>query len=228
MKLSQKHPKELSDYFHTFNSDNIQYYESLNYFLDKIKNIPGCIIECGIGRGRSLVAISHLIFKLNIKKNFYALDSFEGFDFISDYDKSFRNPKKGQWSKSPNQKISYNIKFIKKVLKFHLHKKNKINIEFIKGYVEKTLPKLKKKIHKISFINCDVDLYNGHKAVLENLWNKLSVNGIIYFDDVYFKDKKRLAFPGAKKAVIDFFKTKKNYKKLICPFRKILVIIKTY
>ena len=53
----------------------------------------------------------------------------------------------------------------------------------MKGYIEKSLLKYNK-FNKVSFIHCDVDLYLPHKAILENLWTKLSKNGIILFDDI--------------------------------------------
>ena len=64
-------------------------------------------------------------------------------------------------AKSPDKKYKYNIDFIKRILKSHLYKKNKHPIKFVKGFIESKLPKFKK-INKISFIHCDVDLYLPH------------------------------------------------------------------
>ena len=224
MKYAIKQHKELSDYFHSFNSDNIQYYESLKYFLLKTKKIKGDILEFGIGRGRSIIATCHLINEYKIKKNFLAFDSFEGFGNISYHDKSYRNPKKGQWALSPKRQFKYSIKNIKKIISLHIYKNNFKNVKLIKGFVEDSLPKKIKNINSISFINLDLDLYSGHKVVLEETFKKLSKHGLIYFDDIIPKDKKP-PFPGAYVAVREFFKNKK-IRKFECKLRKNLVIQK--
>ena len=218
-----QHP-ELNDYFHAFNSENIQYYDSLKNYLPKTVNVKGSILEFGIGRARSVITTCHLINEYKIKKNYIAFDSFEGFGNISSNDKSYRDPKIGDWSCSPKNQFKYTKGNVKKIVSYHIHKKNFQNVKFIKGFVENTLPKEMKKINSISFINLDLDLYSGHKIVLENTWEKLSKNGLIYFDDV-IPGRKSDPFPGAAIAVKEFFKNKK-IKRFICNLRKNLIIQK--
>lgn len=218
-----QHP-ELNDYFHAFNSENIQYYDSLKNYLPKTINVKGSILEFGIGRARSVITTCHLINEYKIKKNYIAFDSFEGFGNISSNDKSYRDPKIGDWSNSPKNQFKYTKGNVKKIVSYHIHKKNFQNVKFIKGFVENTLPKEMKKINSISFINLDLDLYSGHKIVLENTWEKLSKNGLIYFDDV-IPGRKSDPFPGAAIAVKEFFKNKK-IKRFICNLRKNLIIQK--
>jgi hypothetical protein len=222
----QKHPKDLNDHYHLFNSNNIKYFESIKKYLEKTKSVKGSILEFGVGRGRSTIAICYLIQELKLKKKFIAMDSFSGFNFITKEDSSFRKTKTGEWACSPNQKLSYNKKFIKKVLNIHIYKKNFKNAELVKGYVEVELQKLIKRIKKISFINLDLDLYSGHKNTLSHCWDKLSINGIIYFDDIIL-DLKESPFPGAYLAYKEFFKNKKKQVKVYkCPYRKNLIIKK--
>ena len=228
MKYSIKQHIKVDDHFHVFNSDNIQYFESIKKYIIETKNVDGDIVECGIGRGRSLISLCYLKNELKLNKKIYAFDSFDGFGNISKYDQSPRKPKNKDWSHSPHKKIKYTKRFIEKVIKLHIHKDNQVKFKLIKGFVERTLPIYSKKIKKISFINCDVDLYNGHKSVLENLWINLSKNGIIYFDDVFQKKKKKLSFPGARIAYDEFFKSmnKKNYKEIIDIKRGNLIVKK--
>ena len=214
----------LSDFFHAFNSDNLQYYDSIKFYLSKTLKVKGDILEFGIGRGRSLIAICHLINEFKIKKKFIAFDSFKGFDYISLKDKSYRNPKKGEWSASPKKEFSLTKKNIKKIISNHIFKKNFKDVRLVKGFVEETLEKEIKKIKLISFINLDLDLYSGHKTVLENSFDKLSKNGLIYFDDIVLGERNP-PFPGPLVAVNEFFKNKK-VKKYICPLRKNLIIKK--
>ena len=228
MKYSIKQHRNANDYFHIFNSDNIQYFESIKKYILETKYVKGDIVECGVGRGRSLIALCYLKNELKLKKKIFAFDSFEGFDFINKKDKSFRNPKKKDWSHSPNQKIKYSKKFINKIIKLHIYKKNYVKFQLIKGFVEKTLPIHKTKIKKISFINCDVDLYSGHKSVLQNLWNNLSKEGVIYFDDIFPNKNKNISFPGAKIAFDNFFNkiNKNEFRKIVDIQRGNLVVKK--
>ena len=228
MKYSIKQNKKANDFFHIFNSDNIQYFESLKKYIIETKSLKGDIVECGVGRGRSLIALCYLKNELKLKKKIFCFDSFEGFGFISKNDISPRKPKKGEWSHSPNQKIKYTKNFIKKVIKIHIHKKNFVKYELVKGFVEKTLPIYKKKLKKISFINCDVDLYSGHKSILNNLWDNILKGGIIYFDDIFPKKKNKLSFPGARIAYDNFFKkkNKNEFQEIIDSKRGNLVVKK--
>jgi hypothetical protein len=223
MRYKIKQHKNLNDYFHAFNSNNIQYYDSLKYFLLKTKKVKGDILEFGIGRGRSMIATCHIMNEYNINKKYFAFDSFKGFGKISDEDKSHRNPKIGEWAFSPKKKFKYNIKNIRKILSYHLYKNNFKKIKFIKGFVEDSIKKYK--FNSISFINLDLDLYSGHKTVLENCFEKLSKYGMIYFDDIVLKNKK-VPFPGAYIATKEYFKNKKNIKKYYCKLRNCLVIQK--
>ena len=226
MKYSMKQPKDLNDYYHSFNSDNIQYYESLKNFLSLSLKAKGDILEFGIGRGRSLIATCHLINELKIKKKLIAFDSFQGFDFINEKDNSFRRSKKNDWSSSPKGQFKYSEQSLKKVINKHIYKNNFKKVIFIKGYVEETLPNYIKNIKSISFINLDLDLYSGHKTVLENTFEKLSKNGIIYFDDIMPGVKlKNSPFPGAYLSFKEFFQ-KKKIKKFTCKFRGNLIIQK--
>ena len=76
MKYVQYQPKDLNDHYHAFNSDNMQYFESLKYFLLKTLNVKGDILEFGVGRGRSLIATCYLINEYKLNKKFIAFDSF--------------------------------------------------------------------------------------------------------------------------------------------------------
>ena len=73
----------------------------------------------------------------------------------------------------------------------------------IKGNITKTLPKFLKENSnkKFSLINLDVDVYEPTKVILENIYDKLSNNGIIIFDDYN-------SVKGETDAVNDFFKSR--------------------
>ncbi len=75
----------------------------------------------------------------------------------------------------------------------------------IKGFFEDTLDN--DKLEQISFLNLDVDLYQSYKVCLEKLYPKISSGGVITFDE-YFRES--FAFPGAMKAIEEFFSGRKD------------------
>ena len=88
-------------------------------------------------------------------------------------------------------------------IKKNLIKKNFFsNLKLVKGDVIQTLNK--QKIKKISFVILDLDLYEPTLFVLNNIWDKMSKNGLIFLDN--YK-----VFKGETKAVDEFVK-KKNIK----------------
>lgn len=76
-----------------------------------ICSLPGSIVECGVGRGRSLLIISALNTLYGRseggQRDIWAFDSFAGFDEPSVEDASVRNPLKGEWSCSPSGLYEY-------------------------------------------------------------------------------------------------------------------------
>jgi hypothetical protein len=114
-------PKELNDYFHCYNSNNVLNVIYWWKFFEMILSVQGDIVECGVGRGRSLITITSLCNYLELsgspiqRRKIFALDSFEGFPEPTENDFSIRNPKKGDWNKSPNQQFEYSINEISKV-----------------------------------------------------------------------------------------------------------------
>ena len=70
---------------------------------------------------------------------------------------------------------------------------------------------------KISFLHLDMDVYQPTKFALDNLYNKVSKNGIILIDDFY-------GVKGATRATKEFIR-KKNLKLQNLPYNKRLNFI---
>ena len=64
------------------------------------------------------------------------------------------------------------------------------------------------KIGSIFSVLIDCDLYQSHLDVLNFVWPKLNRGGYIYFDEYY-----SLKFAGARIAIDEFFKNKKEKPK---------------
>ena len=50
-----RHPQDVNDYYHCFNSSNVLNVIYWWTFFEIINDIKGDIVECGVGRGRSLI-----------------------------------------------------------------------------------------------------------------------------------------------------------------------------
>ena len=76
--------------------------------------------------------------------------------------------------------------------------------------------KKKNNIGKISLLICDTDFYDSSKIILEKLYSKVVNGGIIIFDDYGM-------WSGQKKAVDNFFKSKKKHIFQIDAFASFMV-----
>jgi hypothetical protein len=200
---------ELPDFSKSFQYENNFYLSSdvnrmakvmAHYDLFKHTiDVPGAIVECGVFKGASLVRFAAFRYLLTnpLAKKIIGFDAFGEFpetDF--DGDKKWREK---FVTDSGEQGIGE-----EQLLQILKHKKCDENVDLIKGDVVKTIPEYLKKHPelKISFLNIDVDVYEPTKAALEHLYPLVSKGGVILLDDY------ANVFPGANKAVDDYFKDK--------------------
>ena len=132
---------------------------SINYADDE-----GYWLEFGIHEGETIIYTAGC--KLgNPKFKIYGFDSFEGLpeDWVGDNTKEKFNLQ----GKIPNHLLQYP------------------NIEIVKGWFDKSLPKFIKEqnINKISFLNIDSDLYSSANTVLTLLTPYFKGECVIHFDE---------------------------------------------
>ena len=168
---------------------NIPYYHSL---MQMIKDVPGSVVECGVGKGRTFLYFSHLINDENIGRKLWGFDSFEGFPQPTVEDMSPRNPKKGEWSGVSQEDIKCILRSAGLPQKFI-----DTNIVLVKGYVEETLQKYDGQ--PIALLHIDLDLYSGYKHVLDTLVGFVAEGGMVVFDEYGERN-----WPGATQAVDEF------------------------
>jgi|TARA_R100000482_G_C5130891_1_gene151816 hypothetical protein len=152
-----------------------------NYY--NINSIQGDIVECGVWRGGYSVFLSHL-FK---DRTIWVCDSFEGFQSLKDakYNKlTYSDPINGlteRFQKGNNMGMDVSLLDVQNVFKqFNLENDPRIN--FVKGFVNKTLPNIN--INKIALLRIDVDGYSPTREVLDYLYDKVEKGGMIIFDDL--------------------------------------------
>ena len=169
-----------------------------HYELFKLSSkIPGCIIECGVFKGVSLIRFSTFL-KL-LKKSNKKIIAFDAFGKHPTTKISSDHKRRNELLSHGKEAISE--KQLMKVLKLKGLEKN---IELIRGDITETVPRYLKSNPKlkISLLNLDVDFYEPSISILENFYPKLSKGGILMLDDYgiwdgetmaadeYFADKK--------------------------------------
>lgn len=198
---------ELPDFKRAFEYENNFYLSSDVNRLAKVVahselfrktiDLPGDIVECGVFKGAAFVrfaALRQLFCNPSAKRmiGFDAFGEFPSTEFGND-----QKPRQKFIDDSGEQGIG-----IDQLIKVLEHKGVSKNVELVKGDVCKTLPAYleKRPELRISFLNIDVDVYEATKACLDHLFPCVVRGGVILLDDYVS------AFPGANKAVEDYFK----------------------
>jgi predicted O-methyltransferase YrrM len=157
--------------------------------------IQGSSAECGVYKGGS----SALIASVNPRRKHFALDTFEGFpDAISEIDVH----KKGGFSDT-------SIPIVQKLFAGYP------NIVMMKDTFSRSFKTLHQET--FSFVYIDADLYSSTLECCEFFYERIAQGGIMLFDDYLVPDT-----PGVKKAVDEFFSSKKEFP-IILPTMQAMV-----
>ncbi len=174
--------------------------------FDRVKGLPGDVVECGVGQGNTLSMLACLIgsearFPC---RRLWGFDSFEGFPEPSEFDVSPRNPQKGEW-KIGEEAVESLLKESGITGSYPA-----LEIHTVKGMLGETLPSYN---GEIAFLHLDVDLYEGYRDGLQHLYPKLVPGGVIAFDE--YKEMKskppysgQEKWPGCTRAVNEYFSDK--------------------
>lgn len=145
--------------------------------FDKISDVEGDIVECGVWRGGYSIFLSHLF----QDKNIWVCDSFEGFQPLDNakysYDNERHTPKFSHGACGP---LGISLDEVKSNFKAY-GLENDPRIKYLKGFVKDTLPT--SGIEKIALLRVDVDAYSATLEVLDELYSKVQPGGYIVFDD---------------------------------------------
>ena len=179
--------------------------ERVNALIDAVRyvaanDIAGAMVECGVWKGGSTMAMMLTLKKLKDEsRDFYLYDTFSGMSTPSDADVSFQGDKAREtfskleisedvsgWCLSPLEEVKQNVFSTS-------YKKDKIH--FIKGKVEDTIPE--NIPQTISILRLDTDWYESTKHELTHLFPLLQPNGVLIIDDYGH-------WEGARKAVDEY------------------------
>ena len=169
-------------------------------YISKYK-IDGEIVECGVWKGGSMLAIADSLHMLNdTSRQLYLYDTFEGMSTPSEIDISHDNLKaeallESESDKEKNLVWAYSaLDEVKKTMSLSAYPDQ--NIHYVKGKVEDTIPHLVPE--KIALLRLDTDWYESTNHELIHLFPRLVKGGVLIIDDYgYWK--------GARKAVDEYF-----------------------
>jgi len=170
--------------------------ENLQYCAEETirNNVHGDLIETGVWRGGAAIFMRIILKTYGIKnKIVYVADSFEGVP-KPNVDK-FPADKGSDLHTYDELKIG--LEEVKS--NFKMYDVLDEQIKFIEGFFENTMKNTP--IEKLSLLRLDGDMYGATWAVLENLYEKLSVGGYLIIDDYILEP--------CQNAIHDFRKLKK-------------------
>jgi len=134
-----------------------------------VKSIPGDILEVGVWRGGSAGIIAKRLSLLDSNRLVYLADTFEGVVKASKEDSTYFGGEHDDTS----------VEIVNDLLKNTL---KVTNYKILKGiFPDETCSIIENS--KLSMVHIDVDVYQSAKDVLEWVWQRLSIGGIIVFDD---------------------------------------------
>ena len=169
--------------------------------FQKVLDIPGSIVECGVFNGQGLLSFglfSAVLEPNNVNRVIYGLDTFEGFPSISEEDRKGapdRMVKGGYAVEGAQERISKAVdlfdqnRFIGHVPKIRLVKGDIVG--GLDGFIAENPHLL------VALLYLDVDLYQPTKVALEKLLPRVPKGGVIAFDELNMKE-----YPGETQAAL--------------------------
>jgi len=162
--------------------------------------IPGAMVECGVWRGGSMMAVAHTLKRLGQDQvNLYLFDTYAGMPKPAEVDVDctgqpallqFAATQQGEdssaWCYAPLAEVRQNMASTG----YDLNR-----VKFIKGKVEETIPDAAPA--QISLLRLDTDWYASTKHELTHLFPRLSAGGVLIVDDYGY-------WRGSRKAVDEY------------------------
>ena len=185
---------------------------NLTYAFRNLGDVPGVIVEAGVGRGFTLAMIALLRDDFFPTRQIFAYDSFLGFP---SHAVTGSRPVGGQ--------RAHSLSTVEDTLKRAHVRMDDGTIRFFSGYFSETCPGYDD--GPISFLHIDVDLGESYRDVLESLFPHVSPGGMVVFDE-YDSPSAREKWPDAKPA-IDTYLEGRHFEDLKTLFGEKRVIRRT-
>jgi hypothetical protein len=147
-------------------------------------DIPGDIVECGVWKGGSMMAVARTLMELGTVRRIHLFDTFEGMTDPTDVDKDLFNQRADAllrpgnkqtnvyWAYGPFEEVKRNLASTGY---------DPSQLVFVKGPVEQTLPAHAPE--RIALLRLDTDWYESTYHEMVHLYPRLSPGGVLIVDD---------------------------------------------
>jgi O-methyltransferase len=167
--------------------------ESVKYIIRH--NVPGSIVECGVWKGGSMMAVAKTLLELETERDLYLFDTFEGMPPPTAVDVDLYGVQADVLLKT-NPMTPAIAPFEEVCRNMYSTGYNPARINLVRGKVEDTLPRAAP--GEIALLRLDTDWYQSTLHELVHLYPRLIKGGILIIDDYGH-------FVGSKKAVDEYF-----------------------
>jgi O-methyltransferase len=160
--------------------------------------VPGSIVECGVWRGGSVMAIALTLLRLrDTSRDIYLFDTFEGMTEPSSEDVKHTGETATEiLATSTRDSDNWAVASLDEVREAVLGVGYPTErIHFVQGPVEETLPA--RETGKIALLRLDTDWYSSTKHTLTHLYPRLVAGGVLIVDDYAY-------WQGARQAVDEY------------------------
>jgi len=148
--------------------------------------IPGDIVECGVWKGGSMMAVAHTLIKAGDQsRRLYLFDTYEGMTSPSDNDISVQGELASDLLRHEDKEDASSVWCVA-----HLDEVRRAvgsvgydssKVHFVKGRVEETIPIMAPE--QIALLRLDTDWYESTRHEMEHLFPRLTKGGVLDVDD---------------------------------------------
>lgn len=159
-------------------------------------DIPGDIVECGVWKGGSMMAVARTLLRLTHTRRLWLYDTFEGFSPPTAEDVSVCGMSAQKDFESDYYRVT--VENVKQAVLGTGYDERLVHC--VKGKVEDTIPA--RVPEQIALLRLDTDWYESTKHELTHLFPRLVRGGVLIVDDYGH-------WKGARKATDEYFETRK-------------------
>jgi hypothetical protein len=181
---------------------NLTRFLALYEIFNRVLEVKGSVIECGVNHGFGLMTwakLSAILEPVNLTRRIYGFDSFEGFPTVSGADLSATSK-----HVKPGDLYADSFDELKELIRIndstrYLGHVNKV--ELVKGDATRTIPEfVSANPHVVvSLLFMDFDLYEPTKVALETFLPRMPKGAIVAFDEL-----DNPLWPGETLAMLEF------------------------
>jgi O-methyltransferase len=173
--------------------------EKLNALVSAVRyvvrhEIPGDIVECGVWRGGSMLAVAKTLIETgNTDRDLHLYDTFEGMSEPTEHDRRRDGRSAAEMLDAADRSSPIwayaSVEDVQQTMRGSEYPADRIH--YYKGKVEDTIPGTVP--DRISVLRLDTDWYESTRHELKHLWPRLVPGGVLLIDDYGWWDGARRA-----------------------------------